>query len=700
MNSWFLKLARVFTLGCLLGSGAMTAQKAAAVEQEDADEIQPRTWAILIGVEKYEKAPPLQFTSNDVGNLADTLVTRGGILRHRILEMTDDQRTPLLQPTRQAMMSQLTDWLARPRSQDSIIVYFSGHGFRDESGKMYLAPRECDPANPTSTGIPVEWFRNQLATCQADFKLLILDACHAGSEKSVSPEGVDGQSLGATFEDLERVVTIASCRSSEKSLIWPDKQQSLFSYWLNQGLRGQADRQQDGKVDIHELYEFVYPNVTRTAQSCFNRPQTPVRIFRSGIAGVPVVLTLKPQSLDTVLNDIADQLADAMQQHRLSKVGIPEFLVRFTTPDGDEQDVLPRNSLGKYCAEQLDRMLQMRSAGRFQVVDRRRLQAALQSSRFQTKDFGSTDRLQSLAEAVDHQDAVTGRATKLTAVAIGSMVGRRGNLLRLQCELQQTDSDSCLGVSAGGTAELNASQWAMIGTSAMIRPEDHRRDEHTTTSTDSAIVDHVEQQQRPHPLKDPAFLQSFRITMVVDGQPRQGEFRGNDYFVPVKKGEKYKIVIESLRDEVVVMRLLVDGLNTLPEKEPSMEKGITTESWGQHVDLSKARSWVLDPAEVEGPRRWTVSGFVTKTGADGAWREFTVVDAQDSLAARQSFTDELGLITIALYKPAGSIRGGLGTGAGDTRRVDLTEHKRIDPGNLIAIVHLRYVDRQALESTR
>jgi hypothetical protein len=40
----------------------------------------------------------------------------------------------------------------------------------------------------------------------------------------------------------------------------------LFSYWLTQALRGYADRDSDGAVTIDELYDYVYRNVTHTAQ--------------------------------------------------------------------------------------------------------------------------------------------------------------------------------------------------------------------------------------------------------------------------------------------------------------------------------------------------------------------------------------------------------------------------------------------------
>ena len=61
---------------------------------------------------------------------------------------------------------------------------------------------------------------------------------------------------------------------------------------------------------------------------------------------------------------------------------------------------------------------------------------------------------------------------------------------------------------------------------------------------------------------------------MIGGQERPGVFRGNDMFVPVRKGEVLEIWIENHSGKLTLMRLLVDGLNTLPELEKA--KGVAT----------------------------------------------------------------------------------------------------------------------------
>src|SRR4051812_26644942 len=107
-----------------------------------------RQWALLIGVEKYLRASHLRYTGNDVRRLADTLCTRGGFARDGILEMTDGQKIARLQPLKANLMAELPLWLAQAGAKDRVVVYFSGHGFRDAKGHLYLAPLDCDPDNP------------------------------------------------------------------------------------------------------------------------------------------------------------------------------------------------------------------------------------------------------------------------------------------------------------------------------------------------------------------------------------------------------------------------------------------------------------------------------------------------------------------------------------------------------------------------
>jgi hypothetical protein len=187
---------------------------------------------------------------------------------------------------------------------------------------------------------------------------------------------------------------------------------------------------------------------------------------------------------------------------------------------------------------------------------------------------------------------------------------------------------------------------------------------------------------------------------------REPVARGNDLFVPLRKGEVYRIQAENKSGELVLMRLLVDGLNTLPQLETDKDMvvepvpknqspGTRQERWvtAPRVNLNDARAWILDP---KSSKSTLVRGFFSSTAGGGKYNEFVVVDAQDSLAARQRFTDQIGLITAAFYAPKSDARG-LGTTLGKEGTGRVAERAGIACGNLLGVVHLRYVEPEAIE---
>jgi hypothetical protein len=648
-----------------------------------------RQWAILVGIEKYRKARPLPFTTNDVRQLSETLRIRGGYSPDCLLEITDEATDPARQPSKTAVMQKLSEWLKKPAAEDQILVYFSGHGFRDADGKMYLASIDCDPADAARTGIPVAWLRQQVADCPANAKLVLLDTCHAGADKGEgAANDVAAETIGAAFKGLERVTTLASSTADQSSQLWDDKRQSLFTYWLNQGLRGNADKDGDGNVDVHELYEYTYRAVTRVAKNVLHRAQTPVRIM-SGVEGVQVVVRLKPLSLRQLLDDMAEQISDDMLERRVARIGVLEF--------GNDAKlgelVLGANFgvLGRYCAEELEQRLVGSGAGKFTVVARQQLQAALKAQKFGLKELASPEALTRLSQAT--QDG-------MPVVALGTLRNRTGRVVTLQCKLLRTEDEGLAGAT-GGTARLNESEWAMLGASAALQPEDHLPEPPAGGGPPPPLAEQVVQKldqraQGPHPLdprQDPKC--PYRVQLVIRGRERTPVFRGNQMLVPVRQGEVYEIWVQNVSGKEVVMRLLVDGLNTLCERERT--KGVSTWLVAPRVNLDSARPWFLAAGQ-----QYAVRGFVTQTGAKGKLNEFKVVDAARSVAARQQFTDQVGIITAAFYDalPGGDDTRGVGTDLGQERDEKIEEQAGVRVGNLLTVINIRYVDAEALQAEK
>lgn len=710
------------TIGIVFSITPLTFLGAQDNDQVDSASQPSKRWAILIGVEDYLRANDLPFVKNDVTRLGETLQVRGGVPRNQICSFVDEATQKRL-PTKSNLLAEIPPWLERCRPGDQIVIYFSGHGVQDEGGKLYLAPSDIDPQHVAETGIPLTWFRDEIAKCQAGTKILILDACHAGTDKGEQPESqaiagltadkpetaVAADALRAEFEELNGVVTLCSSTAREASQLWPQREQSLFSYWLNQGLKGHADNNQDEQVDVDELYKYLSDNVSRTAEDLMGRGQHPVRKIGPDVSGVPVLMALRPLSSKQVLAEIAQEIAWAMKDRGLTKLGVLEF-----TNDTQVGELLRADFglLGRHFATQIEGGLLTNGTGKYQLVDRSRVISKLKKMNFTVDDLADGSMLQRLAADPD----------AMPVLVRGTLYSRAGRVLNIRCDLKDTVDGTTLA-SAGGTMQLSPNEWGMLGQSATLRPEDNippppQPGNDPAPGADPAADQTVErldeQAQGPHPLAQPNGDFGIRVLVKTrDGklEERKPRFKGNDCYVRLNKGEVFEISAHHKSNQRVLLRLLIDGLNTMiedagglpgeqlemvevPEDPKNPGKGVVRKVIGKRVSLDEARPWVLDPdARVPVDQRWWgIGGFASALGTSGKVREFLVVDAKESLAAEREFTDQIGMITAAFYAPQGTSRGG-GTGvqAGEERdRLIRVVGGNKTCGNLLAVINIHY----------
>ena len=229
----------------LLWAAGLSAQEARTrniVRDERPGASRGKSLAILIGVEDYTSLPKLKYCHDDVRLLEKTL--KENCQYDRVITLTEDSENRSLRPTLGNLSTQLRIWLrvANNGEYQRVLLYFSGHGFRDSQGRLYFAPPDCDRQDLPLTGLPQSLVKQLLDGCtRVPVKLLVLDCCHAGEGRG---EGVGESSskLAGVFRSAKGLLTLASCLDDEVSLEWEAKQHGLFTYWLCQGLKGGGER--------------------------------------------------------------------------------------------------------------------------------------------------------------------------------------------------------------------------------------------------------------------------------------------------------------------------------------------------------------------------------------------------------------------------------------------------------------------------
>jgi len=162
------------------------------------------------------------------------------------------------------------------RANIDTIFFFSGHGGRIENGPQagnYLVPFEADPVDFKKTAIEGEELTGLLGDIKAGRLLVLFDCCYAGGAGEIKdalaetmPEyksGLDERYYDRLARGQGRVI-IASSRSTEQSWILPDMQNSLFTHYLLEALRGQARTYGDGLIRVFDVFNYISEEVPKS----------------------------------------------------------------------------------------------------------------------------------------------------------------------------------------------------------------------------------------------------------------------------------------------------------------------------------------------------------------------------------------------------------------------------------------------------
>ena len=245
-------------------------------------------WALLIGIQKYEHMPHLNYCGADMDRLARALIDHGGYERQRVQLLSDEVKGSR-NPSRSNIVIALKTFLQQAKPEDTVLLAFSGHGDLDPNGRCYLMPIDGDSSdqeNLEQTGLRLELVHEILDKCPARQKVVFIDACHSGGKAPDAPaNGFDPTKAPSPGRGI---VELFSCDAKQVS--WEDEElkQGVFSYYLAQALGGAADLRdgignRDGFITDDEICAFTSEEVTNYVRTKFHKDQSPLkRVTSSG----------------------------------------------------------------------------------------------------------------------------------------------------------------------------------------------------------------------------------------------------------------------------------------------------------------------------------------------------------------------------------------------------------------------------------
>ncbi|MCX6137974.1 MAG: caspase family protein [Ignavibacteriales bacterium] len=232
----------------------------------------PQQWAVVVGVSEYEKPSikNLNYADRDAREFADYLKSPagGGFEEARVRVLLNKEATL------QNIKSALNQFLRQTVDKDLVIIYFAGHGAPEPANPSnnYLLCYDTDPTSLETTAFPMWDINTALQRYIPSKRVVVLtDACHSGgisTELATRGMGtVESNLINQYLSDLskskEGIIVFTASQSGEVSQELDKFGHGVFTHFLLQGLKGEADRNNDYTVTIGELMDYVEEMVKR-----------------------------------------------------------------------------------------------------------------------------------------------------------------------------------------------------------------------------------------------------------------------------------------------------------------------------------------------------------------------------------------------------------------------------------------------------
>jgi uncharacterized caspase-like protein len=234
-------------------------------------------WALVVGVSNYQdsRIPALRYAAADAISLYEWLVSpKGGRFTPSRVRLLTNQEA-----TSGKIKESLFNWLREALEEDLVVVFFAGHGSPDSpdsNENLFLLPYDADYDHIASTSFPMWDIETALKRFIKARKVIVMaDACHAsgvGQAYDVArraSRGMQVNSIHSALQNLSQVgdgVCILSASDqnqfSQEGQKWGGGH-GVFTYYLLQGLTGEADYNRDRTVTLGEIIPYLSEKVRR-----------------------------------------------------------------------------------------------------------------------------------------------------------------------------------------------------------------------------------------------------------------------------------------------------------------------------------------------------------------------------------------------------------------------------------------------------
>ncbi|SEL30434.1 Peptidoglycan/xylan/chitin deacetylase, PgdA/CDA1 family [Roseateles sp. YR242] len=226
------------------------------------------SYALVIGIDQYQRWPRLQHAVRDAQAMRDTLQTQFGFRAENVTTLTDGDATRA--NILRALNGMARDKSGQPRLKrdDRVFVFFAGHGStrRLPSGREvgYIIPVDAGTDDLQTDAIAMPQLQELGEALPAKHAFFVIDACYSGLGLTRGGAPSSANFVRDNARRLGRQMMTAGGADQQVADDGPGGH-SVFTWTLLQALSGKADLNGDGLITATELAAYVAPAVSAIA---------------------------------------------------------------------------------------------------------------------------------------------------------------------------------------------------------------------------------------------------------------------------------------------------------------------------------------------------------------------------------------------------------------------------------------------------
>ena len=142
------------------------------------DEIYDNSYALIIGIDKYENVQNLNYAVKDAESIQDILVNTFDFPEDNVRLLKNEEAN------KDAILKAFSDLTKKAESNDRVLIYFAGHGetldLTEGGERGYLLPVDGDKEDLYLSSIGMDELEKISEMSKAKHMLYLVDACYSG----------------------------------------------------------------------------------------------------------------------------------------------------------------------------------------------------------------------------------------------------------------------------------------------------------------------------------------------------------------------------------------------------------------------------------------------------------------------------------------------------------------------------------------